>query len=104
MYLFFILFICILHTFYTLYISDVTYFSCNMALSTDLFYLVEFEDGVQVVPNLWMKEKNKCLYPPLKNDREITKAIKKREFPKDNWLLYPVKRVFGTYGKYNKSS
>lgn len=76
-----------------------------MALSNNLFYLLEFEDGIQVVPDTWMqKDDNKCWYPNYKKDCDITRAIKKRQSPQDNWLTYPIKRIFGTYRKYHKCS
>lgn len=71
-----------------------------MALARDRFHLVEFEDGMQVVPDNWIQEDtNKCWYPNCKTDKDINKAIKKRFIPQDDWLSYPIKRLFGIYGK-----
>lgn len=76
-----------------------------MALPKNLFHLLEFEDGIQIVPDNWIqKDTNKCWYPNYKTDYYITKAIKRRQTPQDNWFMYPFKRVFGIYGKYHKSS
>lgn len=71
-----------------------------MAPLNSLFHLIEFEDGIQVIPDNWIqKDTNKCWYPTYKTDQNIIKAIKKRQTPQDNWLMYPIKRVFGIYGK-----
>lgn len=71
-----------------------------MALSKNTFHLVEFEDGVQVVPDNWIqRDKNECWYPNFKTDKDINKAIKKRQSPQDGWLSYSIKRVFDIYGK-----
>lgn len=75
-----------------------------MALPNNLFHLVEFEDGIQVVPDNWIQKDKKCSYPNYKTDHDIIKAIKKRQPPQDNWFTYPIKRIFGVYGKYHKSS
>ncbi|KAL6446802.1 hypothetical protein ACFW04_001321 [Cataglyphis niger] len=65
-----------------------------MALPNDLFHLLEFEDGIQVVPNNWVqKDINKY----------IIKAIKKRQTPQDNWLMYPIKRIFDIYDSYSEA-
>lgn len=64
------------------------------------YHLVEFEDGLQVVPENWIQKiTNECRYPNYKKDQEIDKAIKNQQTPKDDWLLYPIKRLFGIYGK-----
>lgn len=65
-----------------------------MAVLNNLFNLLEFEDRIQVVHNNWVqKDTNKCWYSNYKTDQD-TKAINKRQTPQDNWLTYPIKRVF----------
>lgn len=82
------------------YVSDVIYSICEMALIKNRFHLLEFEDGIQIVPDNWIqKDTNECWYPNYKTDKEINKAIKKRHIPQDDWLLYSIKRLFGIYGK-----
>lgn len=71
-----------------------------MAIYKNTFTLVEFEDGLQVVPNNWIqKERNECWYPNYRTDKDVDKAIKTRQTPRDNWSSHPIKRIFGIYGK-----
>lgn len=71
-----------------------------MASLNNQFHVVEFEDGIQVIPDNWIqKDTNKCWYPNYKTDQYITKAIKRRQTPQDTWFMYPIKRIFGVYGK-----
>ncbi|XP_077273268.1 uncharacterized protein LOC143903504 isoform X2 [Temnothorax americanus] len=66
------------------------------------YHLVEFEDGLQVVPENWIKKiTDECLYPNYKKDQEINKAIKNQQTPQDDWLLYPIIRLFGIYESYS---
>ncbi|XP_025153631.1 uncharacterized protein LOC112588048 [Harpegnathos saltator] len=75
-----------------------------MSLCTNKFNSIEFEDGLQVIPDNWIqKENNECLYPNYKTDKDIDAAIRTRQTPQDNWLLYPIKRIFGTYESYNEA-
>ncbi|XP_011858190.1 PREDICTED: uncharacterized protein LOC105555732 [Vollenhovia emeryi] len=75
-----------------------------MAVASNTFHLLEFEDGMQVVPDNWVqKDKNECWYPNYKTDKEITKAIKKRHIPQDGWLSYSIKRLFGIYETYSEA-
>ncbi|XP_067207273.1 uncharacterized protein [Linepithema humile] len=75
-----------------------------MAVLNNTFYLIEFEDGIQVVPDDWIqKDTKKCWYPNFKRDKDINKAIKKRLIPQDDWLLCSFKRVFGIYESYSEA-
>lgn len=71
-----------------------------MSCYKNTFSVIEFEDGLQVIPDNWIqRERNECLYPNYKTDKDIDAAIRTRQIPQDNWLSYSIKRIFGTYGK-----
>lgn len=71
-----------------------------MALEEITFTVVEFEDGIQVIPNNWIqKDTSTCCYPDYKTDEHILRAIKKRQTPQEDWLSYRIKRFFGVYSK-----
>jgi len=55
--------------------------------------LIEFEDGLQIVLDDWIqKDIKKCWYPNFEKDKNINKAIKKRQISnKNDWLLCPFK-------------
>lgn len=62
-----------------------------MAVYDNIFHLVEFEDGIQVIPDNWIQtDKDKCWYPNYKTDKDINKAIKKQHTPKGDWLSYSI--------------
>lgn len=60
----------------------------------------EEENEVSVVPSAWMTdEERKCYWPPYRNTAKLTKAIKERDSPKDNWCKYTA-RVLSKCGKF----
>ncbi|KAK4882105.1 hypothetical protein RN001_005424 [Aquatica leii] len=60
--------------------------------------VVEFDDGVQLVPKHWIKGK-KCYWPSFKSNLRYQKAVQKYEDPDDAWPLYNM-RILGTYGTF----
>ncbi|KYN06571.1 hypothetical protein ALC62_02478 [Cyphomyrmex costatus] len=73
-----------------------------MDFHTNSFHVIEFKDGVQVIPDNWIqKDKNKCWYPNYRTDKDINKATKKRQTPQDDWLSYPIKQFLNTSETYN---
>jgi hypothetical protein len=52
-----------------------------MAVLNNTFYLIEFEDGLQIVPDDWIqKDTKKCWYPNFEKDKNINKAIKNGKY------------------------
>lgn len=63
------------------------------------YHIVEFEDGLQVVPSEWLSEnKKKCVWPSYTNQIKINQAISKRMSPSDDWKIYKVMQIFGSCG------
>ncbi|EFN70499.1 hypothetical protein EAG_13820, partial [Camponotus floridanus] len=68
------------------------------------YNIVEFEDGLQIVPSEWLTENNKeCKWPSYTSQIKINKAIMKRIFPSDDWQLYKIIRIFGSSDTYDKA-
>ena len=66
-----------------------------------LFIVVEFSDGIQVIPKTWLQRKDLCQYPShFKTDVRIRKAIEKEEMPHSDWPSFKIHRIFGEYCKY----
>lgn len=64
-----------------------------------MYSIVEFTDGVQLVPSQWLTANNKCYYPPYLAQSRIDKAIQNREMPEKSWPTHAVLRIFGIAGR-----
>ncbi|GAB1860856.1 DUF4806 domain-containing protein [Camponotus japonicus] len=69
---------------------------------TDKFYaIVEFEDGLQVIPNNWLSgDLKKAFWPNFTNNKRYDKAVKLREEPECTWLEHPIRKIYGTFQNY----
>ncbi|XP_025265575.1 uncharacterized protein LOC112638298 [Camponotus floridanus] len=69
---------------------------------TDKFYaIVEFEDGLQVIPNNWLSgDLKKAFWPNFTNNKRYDKAVKLREEPEYTWLEHPIRKIYGTFQNY----
>lgn len=69
------------------------------------FMVVEFSDGLQIVPEVWLNiTKKTCIWPShFKTQLRINKAIITKEMPKEQyegmWEELPIKRIFGSAGE-----
>ncbi|XP_025160521.1 uncharacterized protein LOC109503823 [Harpegnathos saltator] len=69
-----------------------------------IYHIVEFDDGLQVVPSEWLTDNNKkCLWPTYTNQIKINQPISKRISPLCDWPLYKVNRLFGSCEIYDKA-
>lgn len=65
------------------------------------FIVVEFSDGIQVIPKIWLQSKELCKYPShFKTDLQIRKAVEKEEIPSSSWPSFKIDRIFGEYCRY----
>jgi len=70
------------------------------------FSIVEFDDGLSVVPSIWLEEINvgmHAIWPNhLKNQLSINKAIINEKVPQNGtqWSIVNVCRKFGEAGYY----
>lgn len=67
------------------------------------FIIVEFHDGLQVIPSIWCNaDKSSCIWPSyMKTKYRINKAILTKEIPREmsDWEELPIKRIFGGASK-----
>lgn len=66
------------------------------------YHIVEFDDGVQIVPINWFTngEKVAVYWPNLSSQKEYDKAIEKmKNFNIDNSSIANVKRILGNTGQ-----
>ncbi|XP_067208564.1 uncharacterized protein [Linepithema humile] len=66
------------------------------------FYaIVEFEDGIQIVPNNWLSiDLKKAAWPNFTNNKRYDKAVKVMEEPQSTWLKHPISKIYVTYSNY----
>ncbi|XP_029155691.1 uncharacterized protein LOC114932125 [Nylanderia fulva] len=73
-------------------------------MSNQGFVVAEFPDGIQVIPKIWLQNKDECKYPShFKTDIKIRKAVEKQEIPKFDWPALEVIRIFGEYSSLQKA-
>lgn len=65
------------------------------------FYaVVEFEDGLQVIPDNWInKDLIKAVWPNFTNNKRYYKAVKLMEEPLSTWLEHPIRKLYGKFCK-----
>ena len=69
---------------------------------TDLenYVIVEFDDGIQIIPNLWINsDASKARWPTFTSQKRYDKAVRLMEDCQDFWLEVPIKRILGSTGK-----
>ncbi|XP_011858463.1 PREDICTED: uncharacterized protein LOC105556019 [Vollenhovia emeryi] len=68
------------------------------------YSIVEFEDGVQIIPNNWFTADLKQAYwPHYTTNQRYDTAVKLMEPPKSTWLKHPVNKIFRTFSCYEKA-
>ena len=63
------------------------------------YTVVNFSDGLYVVPKKWILGKDVYAFPNYRKDSQIRKAVKDYEDAENNWLQYEIIKTYGTYGK-----
>ncbi|KAK0076571.1 hypothetical protein PV325_005172 [Microctonus aethiopoides] len=72
----------------------------------DNFVIVEFSDGLSIVPSTWLHEDRNIRWWPghLKSQLLINGAIINRTRPEERtWVKYTVRKIFGTTDSYVKA-
>lgn len=71
----------------------------------ELYTIVEFDDGLQMIPTSWLiEDKNAAYWPQFTSHARFAKAVKKNISPVDNWPIYNVKRILATASKLHKQN
>jgi len=64
------------------------------------FSVVEFEDGLHLVPCTWLIGKSEYFWPLYKSNKLLHKAISEcEEVDAENWDMIKVIRIFATASK-----
>lgn len=68
-----------------------------------MYSIVQFEDGVLAIPSSWLNKNGKSSLYPLHAKYDVNREIINNTSPKEDWISYPVIRIFGTAGMYRKN-
>lgn len=64
------------------------------------YTIVEFVDGLQMIPSSWITEDKKHAYwPTFTSNERFSKAVQKCVSKLDSWPLYDIKRILATASK-----
>ncbi|XP_036147006.1 uncharacterized protein LOC118647023 [Monomorium pharaonis] len=79
---------------------------------TDNFYVIQFDDGLALVPNNWLRifddqKQQVCFYPNYDVKKRLNKAIQNKEIPdlrnvKAGWEMYDVVRIFASADTFER--
>ncbi|XP_071576472.1 uncharacterized protein [Temnothorax nylanderi] len=65
------------------------------------YAVVEFMDGLQVIPTNWLsQDRRSALWPNFTNNKSYDKAIKTMIDPESTWASHSIKKIFGTFVFY----
>lgn len=71
---------------------------------SDKFYaIIEFEDGLQIVPNNWLSgDLSTAFWPNFTNNARYDKAVKLMEEPECTWLEHSIRKIYGVWNTFRK--
>lgn len=68
--------------------------------TTKFYAIVEFEDGLQIIPQNWLdKDLKKAVWPNFTNNKRYDKAVKFMEEPQPTWMAHTITKIYETYCK-----
>lgn len=78
---------------------------CNILLTANRmaekkYCIVEFEDGLQVIPKNWLNaDSKKAFWPHYTNNKRYDKAVRLMEKPESTWFQHPIRKMYGMFCK-----
>ncbi|XP_029675888.1 uncharacterized protein LOC115243221 isoform X2 [Formica exsecta] len=67
----------------------------------NFYAIIEFEDGLQIIPNKWLSaDLKRAVWPNFTNNARYDRAVKLMEEPQSTWLEHPISKIYGTYLNY----
>lgn len=65
-----------------------------------MYVIVEFQDGLQVIPYTWLNEDDTtAVWPNFTNNERYDKAVKLLEEPQSTWCKHPICKIYGKFCK-----
>lgn len=66
-----------------------------------LWSIVEFEDGLEMIPSSWLSDnKNTSYWPQFTSQQRFNKAVQYCLSPEDDWTSCKITRILATASKY----
>ncbi|XP_072750649.1 uncharacterized protein [Anoplolepis gracilipes] len=73
-----------------------------MTDTTKFYAVVEFENGLQIVPYNWLStDLKRAAWPNFTNNKKYDKVVKLMETSESTWMEYNIKKIYGTYVNYS---
>lgn len=70
-------------------------------MTGNYYAIVEFEDGVQLIPKNWLsKDFKKAAWPNFTNNKRFDKAVKLMEEPQSTWSQHSIRKIYARIGKH----
>ncbi|XP_011694048.1 PREDICTED: uncharacterized protein LOC105453625 [Wasmannia auropunctata] len=84
----------------------------ELTLFTKNFYVIQFDDGIALVPNNWLQisedqKQQVCFYPNYNVKKRLNKAIQNKEIPdlknvQAGWAMYDVLRILSSADTFER--
>ncbi|XP_077272559.1 uncharacterized protein LOC143903069 isoform X4 [Temnothorax americanus] len=76
----------------------------NLTIDNGLFYVIEFYDGIQIIPDKWVIEHEMLAYwPKVKSDKDFDTIVYTRSSIKDDWSLESIKTILYKTGSFSNA-
>lgn len=70
-------------------------------MDTNQYAVIEFSDGIQLVPLSWvMEDKKHCRWPNYTKINQFNQSVRYREPASESWSLHPIKRIMAKTSEY----
>ncbi|XP_011859151.1 PREDICTED: uncharacterized protein LOC105556667 [Vollenhovia emeryi] len=74
-----------------------------MYIMEQLWSIIEFEDGMEMIPTSWITEnKSAARWPPFTSQLKFNRAVQKCISYESNWPLHKIKKILGSSSSYEK--
>ncbi|XP_031341344.1 uncharacterized protein LOC116169400 [Photinus pyralis] len=68
------------------------------------YSIIQFEDGVEVVPDKWLVGENMCYWPPMNSDKlTLHKLVLSKANVEKNWVQYKILKIFCHADTYQRA-
>ncbi|XP_071652451.1 uncharacterized protein [Temnothorax longispinosus] len=68
------------------------------------YYIVDFEDGLQVIPHNWLIDNNrKAFWPPFADWKTYYNSVKKMQKPLKNWKTFTIDKIIGSASTFDRA-
>lgn len=78
----------------------IHYSTIPVYIMEDVWSIVEFEDGMEMIPTSWIiEDKSAARWPNITSHLKFMKAVKNRISSENEWSLFKIKKILATSSK-----